>query len=112
MTSVIKYDNHKKVAIETAVIFDSVLSLFNFVMPDDFKNLHDYAKTRTLPYRISFEDICRAIMGGKQKNQLCRLVIFTFTIHPSINLPEKRLQAIEIHIQKRVRELLAIPNAK
>ena len=105
-------DNHTGQFVGTAPIFDNGLSLFNFAMPEDLKNLDDYAKTRTTPYRISFEDVCRAIMGSKQKTQLRRLVNFTFTRHPSINLPEERLQAIETHIQKRVRELLAIPNAK
>ena len=81
-------------------------------MPDDLNDLDAYAKTRTTPYRISFEDVCRAIMGSEQKTLLRRLVNFTFTRHPSINLPEGRLQAIEYHIKKRARELLAIPNAK
>lgn len=105
-------DNHTGEFTGTAPIFDNGLSLFNFAMPDDLKNLDAYAKTRTTPYRISFEDVCRAVMSSKQKNQLRKLVNFTFTRHPSINLPEERLQAIENHIQKRVRELLAIPNAK
>lgn len=86
------------------------LSLFNFAMPDDLENLDDYAKTRTTPYRISFEDVCRAIMGSKRKNQLRKPVKFNLTRHPLINLPKERLQAIENHIQKRGRELLAIPN--
>ena len=34
----------------------------------------------------------------------------TFTRHPSLNLPEAHLQAIEEHLQHRVRHLLAIPN--
>lgn len=105
-------DNHTGEFVGTAPIFDNGLSLFNFAMPDDLNDLDTYAKTRSTPYRISFEDVCRAIMGSKQKTQLRRLVNFTFTRHPSINLPEERLQAIENHIQKRVRELLAIPNAK
>jgi hypothetical protein len=105
-------DNHTGEFTGTAPIFDNGLSLFNFAMPDDLKHLDAYAKTRTTPYRISFEDVCRAVMSSKQKNQLRKLVNFTFTRHPSINLPEERLQAIENHIQKRVRELLAIPNAK
>ncbi len=105
-------DNHTGEFTGTAPIFDNGLSLFNFAMPEDLKNLDAYAKTRTTPYRISFEDVCRAVMSSKQKNQLRKLVNFTFTRHPSINLPEERLQAIENHIQKRVRELLAIPNAK
>lgn len=105
-------DNHTGEFTGTAPIFDNGLSLFNFAMPDDLKHLDAYAKTRTTLYRISFEDVCRAVMSSKQKNQLRKLVNFTFTRHPSINLPEERLQAIENHIQKRVRELLAIPNAK
>lgn len=105
-------DNHTGEFVGTAPIFDNGLSLFNFAMPDDLNDLDTYAKTRSTPYRISFEDVCRAIMGSKQKTQLRRLLNFTFTRHPSINLPEERLQAIENHIQKRVRELLAIPNAK
>ena len=104
-------DNHTGEFTGTAPIFDNGLSLFNFAMPEDLKNLDAYAKTRTTPYRISFEDVCRAVMSSKQKNQLRKLVNFTFTRHPSINLPEERLQTIENHIQKRVRELLAIPNA-
>ena len=55
---------------------------------------------RTTPDRISFEDVCRAIKVGKQKNQLRKLVNFTFTRHPSINLSEERLQATKYHIQK------------
>lgn len=105
-------DNHTGEFVGTAPIFDNGLSLFNFAMPDDLDDLDTYAKTRSTPYRISFEDVCRAIMGSKQKTQLRRLLNFTFTRHPSINLSEERLQAIENHTQKRVRELLAIPNAK
>ena len=105
-------ENRSGQFIGTAPIFDNGLSLFNFAMPDDLKDLDTYAKTRTTPYRISFEDVCRAIMSSKQKNQLRKLVKFTFTRHPLINLPEDRLQAIENHIQKRTRELLAIPSMK
>lgn len=105
-------DNHTGEFVGTAPIFDNGLALFNFAMLDDLNDLDTYAKTRTTPYHISFEDVCRAIMGSKQKTQLRRLVNFTFTRHPSINLPEERLQAIEYRIQKRARELLAIPNAK
>lgn len=105
-------DNHTGQFLGTAPIFDNGLSLFNYAMPDDLNNLDTYAKTRTTPYRISFEDVCREIMSNKQKTQLRKLVNFTFTRHPSINLPEERLQAIENQIQKRVRELLAIPNVR
>ena len=105
-------DNHSGKVIAPAPIFDNGLSLFNYGMPDDFKNLAEYAKTRTTPYRISFEDVCREVMGTKQRNQLRKIVDFKFTRHPSINLPEERLTAIENYINVRARELLSLPKLR
>ena len=105
-------DNHSGKVIAPAPIFDNGLSLFNFGMPDDFKNLAEYAKTRTTPYRISFEDVCSEVMGTKQRNQLRKIVDFKFTRHPSINLPEERLTAIENYINVRARELLSLPKLR
>lgn len=102
-------DNHTGKIIAPAPIFDNGLSLFNYAMPEDIENLSEYAKTRTTPYRISYEDICKEIMGTKQRAQLRRLIGFRFTRHELINLPEERLSAIEKHINQRVRELLTIP---
>ena len=48
-------------------------------------------------------------MGAKQKAQLRRMVDFKFTRHPSLNLPEQRLTAIEKQLGERTRELLSIP---
>ena len=105
-------DNHTGKIIKPAPIFDNGLSLFNFAMADDFENLSEYAKTRTPPYGVSFDEVCKAVMGSKQKSQLRRLLNFTFTRHPSINLPEERLTAIEAQIHTRARELMSIPNSK
>ena len=105
-------DNHTGQIISPAPIFDNGLSLFNFAMPDDFKNLKEYAKTRSNPYRISYEEICKEVMGSKQKAQLRRLIDFRFKRHPSLNLPEERLTAIEKQIGERVRELLSIPSRR
>ena len=105
-------DNHTGKIIKPAPIFDNGLSLFNFAMADDLQNLSEYAKTRTPPYGVSFDEVCKAVMGSKQKSQLRKLLNFTFTRHPSINLPEERLTAIESQIQTRARELMSIPNAK
>ena len=105
-------DNHTGQIISPAPIFDNGLSLFNFAMPDDFKNLKEYAKTRSNPYRISYEEICKEVMGSKQKAQLRRLIGFRFKRHPSLNLPEERLTAIEKQISERVRELLSIPSRR
>lgn len=105
-------DNHTGKIIKPAPIFDNGLSLFNFAMADDLENLSEYAKTRTPPYGVSFDEVCKAVMGSKQKSQLRKLLNFTFTRHPSINLPEERLAAIETQISKRARELMSIPNSK
>ena len=105
-------DNHTGKILGPAPVFDNGLSLFNYAMPDDIQNLAEYARTRANPYGITYEAICREVMGTKQRNQLRRLIGFHFTRHPSINLPEERLTAIEKHIDRRVRELLALPRAK
>lgn len=102
-------DNHTGRIVAPAPIFDNGLSLFNYAMPDDFKNLKEYAKMRSNPYRISYEEICKEVMGAKQKAQLRKLVGFKFIRHPSLNLPEERLSAIEKQINERARELLSIP---
>lgn len=105
-------DNHTGKIIKPAPVFDNGLSLFNFAMADDLENLSEYAKTRTPPYGVSFDEVCKAVMGSKQKSQLRKLLNSTFTKHPSINLPEDRLAAIEAQISKRARELMSIPNKK
>lgn len=105
-------DNHTGKIIKPAPIFDNGLSLFNFAMADDLENLSEYAKTRTPPYGVSFDEVCKAVMGSKQKSQLRKLLNFTFTRHPSINLPEERLTAIEAQFSKRARKLMSIPNSK
>ena len=87
-------------------MFDNGLSLFNFAMPEDWKDLDSYAKTRGTAYGISFESVCQEVMGPVQARQLRGLIGFTFQRHPKLNLPEERLLAIERHVQKRVRQLL------
>lgn len=105
-------DNKSGKVIGMAPIFDNGLSLFNYGMPEDFKSLSAYAKTRTNPYGTSYENICKEVMGTKQRNQLRKLIGFKFKRHPSLNLPEERLLAIEKQIDIRVRELLSLPRIK
>lgn len=105
-------DNHTGKVISPAPIFDNGLSLFNMAMPDDFNNLSEYAKTRTTPYGVSFESICKEVIGKKQTAQLRKLLGFKFQRHPSINLPEERLQAIEKQVEVRARELLSLPRTR
>ncbi len=102
-------NNHSGKVIGAAPVFDNGISLFNYAMPDDMEHLTEYAKTRSNPYQIPYETVCQEVMGAKQRNQLRRLIGFRFRRHPSINLPEERLIAIEKQINTRVRELLALP---
>ena len=99
-------DNKSGEITGAAPIFDNGVSLFNFAMTDDMEDLAAYAATRSNPYGITYENVCREVMGKKQKEQLRRLTGFRFERHPSINLPEERLVTIEKHLQKRVQDLL------
>lgn len=102
-------DNHTGKIVAPAPIFDNGLSLFCFAGQEDLPTLVEYAKTRTNPYYISFEEVCAAVMGTKQKEQLRRMIGFKFTRHPKLNLPEEHLVAVERVLENRVRELLEIP---
>lgn len=105
-------DNHTGKIIAPAPIFDNGLSLLCYAGSRelaDFSVMEEYAKMRTNPYRLSFEEVCAEVMGAKQKEQLRRMIGFKFKRHPSINLPEEHLQAIEKILEIRVRKLLAIP---
>lgn len=101
-------DNRSGEVTGAAPIFDNGLSLFNFAMPEDFEDLDSYAKTRGTPYGVSFESVCREVLGPVQMRQLRRLIGFAFRPHPKLNWPEYRLQAIDRHLQKRVRQLMAL----
>ena len=102
-------DNHSGNIIAPAPIFDNGLSLFCYAGKEDYANLDEYAKTRSNPYNISYEEVCAEVMGPKQKEQLRRMIGFRFKRHESLGLPEEHLQAIEKHLEGRVRKLLAIP---
>ena len=102
-------DNHTGKIVAPAPIFDNGLSLFCFAGQEDLSTLAEYAKTRTNPYYISFEEVCAAVMGTKQKEQLRRMIGFQFTRHPKLNLPEEHLVAVERVLERRVRGLLEIP---
>ncbi|MDO4280513.1 MAG: XRE family transcriptional regulator [Peptococcaceae bacterium] len=105
-------DNHSGEIIAPAPIFDNGLSLFCYAGGEDYENLDAYAKTRANPYNISYEDVCAAVMGTQQKEQLRHMIGFRFKRHPYLNLPEDHLSAIEKQLQNRVRELLAMPASR
>jgi len=102
-------DNYSGNIIAPAPLYDHGLSLFNFATKEDISNLDEYAMTRFPAYpNITFENICKEVMGRTQAQQLRRLIGFTFTRHASINWQEERIVAIEKHLQKRVRQLLGL----
>ena len=101
-------DHHTGKVTGAAPVFDNGMSLFNFAMPEDFQDLDSYAKTRGTAYGVSFERVCQEVMGPIQARQLRKLIGFTFHRHPRLNWPEYRLEAIERHLQKRVRQLLEL----
>lgn len=101
-------DNHTGKVTGAAPVFDNGMSLFNFAMPEDFQDLDSYAKTRGTAYSVSFESVCQEVMGPIQARQLRKLIGFTIHRHPRLNWPEYRLEAIERHLQKRVRQLLEL----
>ena len=105
-------DNRTGKIISPAPIFDNGLSLLCFAGIDtvkDFKKMQTYAKNRTNPYGLPYEEICAAVMGQKQKEQLRHMIGFTFKRHPSINFTEEHLRNLEKVLELRVRELLTIP---
>ena len=103
-------DNHSGEIVAPAPIFDNGLSLFCYAGEDDYLHLDEYARTRANPYGVSYEEVCAAVMGPLQQEQLRRMIGFRFKRHPILNLPERHLQAIEKLLEARVRELLAMPN--
>lgn len=101
-------DSKTNKPISFAPIFDNGLSLFNYAMPDDFKNLEQYAKTRISSYNIDFLDIAKEYMDDKKMPKLRKLVNFKFDKHTSYNLPAARLTAIEKFIQNRIQLLMSM----
>ena len=95
--------------IDTAPIFDNGLSLFNYAMKEDFNNINLYAKTRLMANSQDFLTFAEEVITKEQKKRLQKLINFKFRKHKSYNLPSSRLKVMEVFIQKRIQELLAIP---
>ena len=89
-----------------APIFDNGLSLFNFAMADDFADLETYAMSRLSAFSVPFDEIAKAFISSRQKEQLHRLQTFKFIRHTRYNLPAARLKALARFIQTRAKNLL------
>lgn len=101
-------DNHSGEIIKPAPIFDNGVSLFNYAMPDDFKDLVVYSKDRKSASGADHLEIAKTVMGKKQKEQLRHLFGFKFIKHSSYNLPQQRLNSLEKFINQRLKELIQI----
>lgn len=108
-------NNHTGQIIAPAPIFDNGLSLMAFAGKDDldsFSHFEAYAKMRTNPYQVSYEDICRAVMGPVQKAQLRHMIGFQFHRHPAGTVTDTHLDYLEKLLEGRVQELLSISSRK
>ncbi len=105
-------DNHSGKIISAAPIFDNGLSLFSRASERYFPDISEYVKNVSNPYGVSYDEICKEIMGDRQRRNLRKLMDFTFRRHPTINLPEDRLAVIEKQVAMRARELLALPRTR
>ena len=108
-------DNHTGQIIAPAPIFDNGLSLMALAGKDDldsFSHFEAYAKMRTNPYQVSYEDICYAVMGPVQKAQLRRMIGFKFHHYPAGMVTEVHLDYLEKLLESRVQNLLNIPIRK
>lgn len=102
-------DNKTGEIVAPAPIFDNGIALFSYAMKDDYANLDEYAKTRSTVYvGTTFESICQEIMTSRQTEKLRKVLKFSFTRHPKLNLPEEHLTAIEKHLRKRASHLIGL----
>ena len=103
-------DNKSGEIISPAPVFDNGLSLLCYAMKSDFENINQYIASRSNPYgkENAYIDLCKKVIGPKQKKELSKLIGFKFTESDICNLPTWRLSALEDIIQKRVRTLLAL----
>jgi hypothetical protein len=105
-------DNHTGEIKSPAPMFDHGLSLFSLAMKSDYEKLDEYAKTRLPAYgNATFEGICQSFMTARQAEKLRRMLNFSFTRHPKLNLPDGHLAAIEKHLRSRASELIRLTSA-
>lgn len=90
-----------------APIFDNGLSLFQYAMDDDLRDIKAYAKTRSPATYPDFVQFAKETMSKRQKDMLRKLLEFKLKKHPRYNLDDKRLKIIEKFINDRAKELLS-----
>ena len=100
-------DNATNKPIAFAPIFDNGLSLFNYAMEDDLREIEKYAQTRMPAYDgVTYETIVNEFFSDRQREKLRKLINFKFKKHSRYNLSDERLKTIESFIQRRVHWML------
>lgn len=100
-------DNKTNKPIALAPIFDNGLSLFNYAMEDDLREIEKYAQTRIPAFEgVSYDALVKEFLSDRQREELRKLINFKFKKHSKYNLPNDRLKIIEAFIQTRVQKIL------
>lgn len=102
-------DNRTNKIVAPAPLFDHGNSLFNLAGRDALssgKALDEYAETLVPCVYNDFIGTAKAVLNGKHREGLRRLLDFRFKRHSRYNLDKKRLDLIEGQIHKRAKELL------
>ena len=99
-------DNRTNQPCGFAPVFDNGLSLFNYAMMDDPADVDAYARTRLSAYNVPFENVVREFITPRQKEQLRRMLNFSFTHDKNYRLPAARMRIIERHLQKSAGQLM------
>lgn len=102
-------DNRTNKIAAPAPLFDHGNSLFNLAGRDALssgKALDEYAETLMPCVYDDFIGTAKAVLNGKHREGLRRLLDFRFKRHSRYNLDKKRLDLIENQIHKRAKELL------
>lgn len=102
-------DNRTNKIAAPAPLFDHGNSLFNLAGRDALssgKALDEYAETLVPCVYDDFIGTAKAVLNGKHRDGLRRMLDFRFKRHSRYNLDKKRLDLIENQIHKRAKELL------
>ena len=91
-------------------VFDNNLALAPGAFGGDLDNLEslvNYLHGQVSSFGAPHETLAKQLITNKQKNQIRKLINFTFRRDELYNLPENRVRLMEEFIQRQVRLLLA-----
>lgn len=80
--------------------------LFYRASKEAIGDIQTYAETIRSPYGMPYEQLCARVLGPQQKDRLRAMIHFSFREHDSVEMPRRRIRAIEEQLQRRVYQLL------